>query len=81
MVEEKFNYRHVGKPSQRQGHQGESRVVMILSHMRRGEGKTRGERCEPGSAARTPKVTKREGTKMVGLYGKGSPALGDGEFR
>lgn len=43
MVEEKFNYRRVGEPSQRQGHQRESRVNMILSHVRRGEGKKRRE--------------------------------------
>ena len=36
MVEEKVYYRYVGEHSQRQGHLGESRVVMTLSHVQRG---------------------------------------------
>ena len=35
MVEEKVYYRYVGEHSQRQGHLGESRVNMTLSHVRR----------------------------------------------
>lgn len=39
MVEEEVYYRYVGEHSRRQAHLGESRVVMILNHVREGEEK------------------------------------------
>ena len=41
---EKVYYRHVGEYSQRQGHLGESRVDMTLSHVRRGAAEERDRR-------------------------------------
>ena len=44
MVEEKVYYRYVGEHSQRQTHLGESRVLLTINHVGRGEGE--GNRVE-----------------------------------
>lgn len=73
MVEEKFNYRHVGEPSQRQGYQGESRGDMILSHVRRGEGKKRGE-MRTRFSSQDAQSHKERGYQNGGIIWQGQPS-------
>lgn len=70
VVEEKVYYRYIGEHSQRQGHQGEHRMGMALSHVKKGV------RREPSSTARRPKIVdeRAQVTKMVGLYRQKQPS-------
>jgi hypothetical protein len=67
VVEEKVYYRYVRGNRQRQPHLGESRVVLTLTHMRKGRGRERREENEcqqPGGQ----RYKKRWATKMPGLH-------------